>query len=69
MELNGVAMGEFGCRAPFAGSMGVPTLFVSGDDKMAAEARALVPEIVTAEVKVGMHRSWRSIWRRPMRAN
>ncbi len=53
MELNGVAMGEFGCRAALAGSMGVPTLFVSGDDKMAAEARALVPEIVTAEVKVG----------------
>jgi len=54
MRLNGVPMGEFGCRAALAGSMGVPVLFVSGDDKTAAEARALVPDIVTAEVKVGL---------------
>jgi len=53
MRVNGSDMGEFGCRAALAGSMGVPTLFVSGDDKIAAEARALVPDIVTAEVKVG----------------
>lgn len=54
ITLNGIEMGEFGCRAALAGSMGVPTVFVSGDDKVAAEARALVPNIVTAEVKVGL---------------
>jgi len=43
-----------GCRAALAGSLGVPTVFVSGDDKVAAEARALIPDIVAAEVKVGL---------------
>ena len=52
--INGVEYGEFGCRAAMAGEMGVPTVFVSGDDKMAAEARALVPEIHVAEVKIGL---------------
>ena len=54
ITLNGIEMGELGCRAALAGSRGVPTLFVSGDDKVAAEARALIPDIVTAEVKVGL---------------
>ena len=40
--INGIELGEFGCRAALAGSMGVPTVFVSGDDTMAAEARALM---------------------------
>jgi D-amino peptidase len=52
--LNGVEMGEFGCRAALAGAVGVPTVFVSGDDKMMAEARALVPGIYGAQVKVGL---------------
>ena len=53
-RINGLELGEFGCRAALAGSYGVPTVFVSGDDKMAAEARALVPGIYAAEVKVGL---------------
>ena len=53
-RLNGIELGEFGCRAALAGSMGVPTVFVSGDDKMMAEARALVPGIHCAQVKVGL---------------
>ena len=53
-RINGLEMGEFGCRAALAGSYGVPTIFVSGDDKMAAEARALVPGIYCAEVKIGL---------------
>ncbi len=52
--LNGIEMGEFGCRAALAGAVGVPTVFVSGDDKMMAEARALVPGIYGAQVKVGL---------------
>ena len=54
IHINGIELGEFGCRAAFAGELGVPTVFVSGDDKMVVEARALVPAIVAAEVKVGL---------------
>jgi len=53
-RINGIEMGEFGCRAALAGSLGVPTVFVSGDDKMMAEARELIPGIYGAEVKVGL---------------
>ncbi|MHB1296612.1 MAG: M55 family metallopeptidase [Anaerolineae bacterium] len=52
--INGIEMGEFGCRAALAGSFGVPTVFVSGDDKMMVEACALVPDIYGAQVKVGL---------------
>jgi D-amino peptidase len=54
LRINGVEVGEFGARAALAGSYGVPTLFVSGDDTMAAEARALVSKIYVAQVKVGL---------------
>ncbi|MHB1319618.1 MAG: M55 family metallopeptidase [Anaerolineae bacterium] len=53
-KINGIEVGEFGCRAALAGSFGIPTVFVSGDDTMAAEARALVTDIVVAQVKVGL---------------
>ncbi len=53
-KINGLELGEFGCRAALAGSYGVPTVFVSGDDKIAAEARALIPGIYAAQVKVGL---------------
>jgi len=54
IRINGIEMGEFGCRAALAGTLGVPTAFVSGDDTMMAEARALVPGIYGAQVKVGL---------------
>ena len=54
IRINGVEVGEFGARAALAGSYGVPTAFVSGDDKMMAEARALVPGIHGAQVKIGL---------------
>jgi D-amino peptidase len=53
-RINGVELGEFGCRAALAGSYGVPNVFVSGDDTMAAEARSLVPAIYVAQVKTGL---------------
>lgn len=53
-KINGLELGEFGCRAALAGSLGVPTAFVSGDDTMMAEARALVPTILGAQVKTGL---------------
>jgi D-amino peptidase len=52
-KLNGIYVGEFGCRAALAGSLGIPTVFISGDDKAVAEARALVPGIYGATVKEG----------------
>jgi len=53
-KINGIELGEFGCRAALAGSYGVPTVFISGDDKAVAEARALIPGIYGAQVKVGL---------------
>lgn len=53
-KLNGQFQGEFGCRAAMAGSLGVPTIFLSGDDKACAEATATVPEILTVETKIGL---------------
>ena len=61
-KINGVEYGEFGCRAAMAGEIGVPTVFVSGDDKMAAEARDLVPGSTSPRSRwVSAHR-WRSTW-------
>ena len=52
-KLNGVFIGEFGARALIAGMQGVPTVFLSGDDKAALEAKLFVPEIEVAVVKRG----------------
>ncbi len=53
-KLNGLELGEFGCRAALAGSFGIPTVFVSGDDAMYREAHALIPNISCARVKRGI---------------
>lgn len=53
-KINGRLIGEFGARAILAGSFGVPTVFLAGDDKAADEARRMVPGIVTAAVKEGL---------------
>ena len=37
-KLNGIFVGEFGARAIMAGTLGVPTVFIAGDDKAVAEA-------------------------------
>ncbi len=55
-KLNGRFVGEFGARAIMAGTFGVPTIFISGDDKAVDEARALVPDIYGAVVKWGLGR-------------
>lgn len=52
-RLNDVFIGEFGARALLAGAMGVPAIFLSGDDKAAAEASMFVPGIETAVTKLG----------------
>lgn len=50
-KINGIEMGEFGCRALMAGTLGVPTAFIAGDDVAVAEARDLVPNIFGVAVK------------------
>jgi D-amino peptidase len=55
-KINGVEMGEFGCRTLMAGTMGVPTTFVTGDDVTIEEAQELVPGIVGAVVKIALGR-------------
>ena len=46
--------GELGLNAALAGALGVPLVFASGDDKLAAEAQALVPGLETVTVKEGL---------------
>ncbi len=53
-KLNGSLIGEIGCFAAMAGALGVPTVFLSGDDRACAEAREIIPEIVTVPTKQGM---------------
>ena len=55
-SFDDLEVGEFGMGALVAGHFGVPALFLSGDDKAAREAEALVPGIVTTVVKRGVTR-------------
>jgi D-amino peptidase len=49
--LNGRKAGEVAIDAGLAGDHGVPTLMVSGDDKVCSEARRLIKGVVAVEVK------------------
>jgi D-amino peptidase len=50
VRLNGRPVGELGLNAAFAGRHGVPVVLVSGDSAVAAEAKALLGDDVTAIV-------------------
>jgi D-amino peptidase len=54
MKLNGRAIGEIGMTAGLAGWFNVPTVLVSGDEAACREARAIIPDILTAPVKKGL---------------
>lgn len=54
IHINDELVGEIGIERALAGEQGVPLVFVSGDDKGCAEAKALDPEIVTAVVKTSL---------------
>jgi D-amino peptidase len=54
--VGGLEIGELGVAALLAGSLGVPAVYVSGDDKTALEAAALVPGITATVVKTGVRR-------------
>jgi D-amino peptidase len=52
--LGGREIGELGMLAAYCGAHGVPLALATGDDKLCREARELIPEIETAQVKVGL---------------
>ncbi|HOJ40091.1 MAG TPA: M55 family metallopeptidase, partial [bacterium] len=53
--LNGQEVGEIGLRAYVAGSLGVPVIFVSGDQAACQEASDLISGVETVVVKRGLH--------------
>ncbi|PTX50345.1 D-aminopeptidase DppA [Melghirimyces profundicolus] len=57
LSLNGRPVGEFGLNSAFAGILGVPSCLVTGDDRMAEEARSWVPPAKTAVVKKAVSRT------------
>lgn len=54
--LNGVEMGELGQVAALAGAVGVPVALVTGDDKACREAKRLLRQVETVEVKRSLAR-------------
>jgi D-amino peptidase len=54
IRLNKEKIGEFGLNALWAALYGVPTILVVGDDKLEAEAKAMIPQIEAAVVKQGI---------------
>jgi len=59
--INGKPSGEIALDTAIAGEYGKPVIMVSGDDHACAEARALIPGVVTAEVKKGLSVSGASL--------
>jgi D-amino peptidase len=57
VHLNDQLVGETGLNAALAGAYGVPVVLVTGDQAVAAEARALLGGIETAVVKGSIARS------------
>lgn len=56
VRVNGKPIGEVGIDAGMAAAAGVPTILVTGDDKVCAEARALLGDVETVCVKQGLGR-------------
>ncbi|MBC7320117.1 M55 family metallopeptidase [bacterium] len=55
--INDTLVGEIGISAFYAGSLGVPLVFVSGDDNACLEAKNLVSNVETAVTKYGLTRT------------
>src|SRR2546426_602982 len=51
VRVNGTEVGETGINAYLAGHHGVPVVLVTGDRAVAAEAKALIPNVHTVAVK------------------
>jgi D-amino peptidase len=54
--INGRKVGELGLNAAFAGHYQVPVVMVTGDDKVAQEAKAFLGRVETVIVKEGIER-------------
>ncbi len=57
MWINNKPVGEIGVRVMLAGTFGVPTIMLSGDDAACEELHALVPQAECAAVKSGASRT------------
>jgi D-amino peptidase len=55
-QLNGRKIGEIAQFALFCGALGVPMIFLSGEEDACREAREFIPGVVTASVKQGLSR-------------
>jgi len=55
--LNGTAIGEIAQFALYHGALGLPLIFLSGDEAACREAAGLIPGITTAAVKRGLSRN------------
>ncbi|MBN1257634.1 MAG: M55 family metallopeptidase [Planctomycetes bacterium] len=56
-KLNGQPIGEIAQVALHCGALGVPMIFLSGDQAACREAQELIPGITTAIVKQGLNRT------------
>ena len=57
MSINNKPVGEIGVRVMLAGTFGVPTIMLSGDEAACKELHALVPQAECAAVKSGASRT------------
>ena len=57
VTLNGIAVTEGECNAAYAGALGVPVIFASGDDVAMAELKSRLGNLETVETKkaLGFH--------------
>ncbi len=57
IKLNGRPIGEIAQFALYHGALGLPLIYLTGDEAACGEAEALVPGIITASVKRGLGRN------------
>lgn len=56
ISLNGQRIGEIAQFALYYGALGLPLIFLSGDQAACAEVRALIPEVTAVWVQQGLSR-------------
>lgn len=57
-KLNGTPIGEIAQWALYCGALGLPLIFLSGDNDACREAEGLVPGIITVETKQSLSRNY-----------
>ena len=57
ISLNGHRIGEIAQFALYHGALGLPLIFLSGDQDACAEVKALIPEVATVSVQQGVGRN------------